>query len=445
MAITELTQKSLGKKKSGWRWDKKRELWVTWILDTTFDGARHVKRGFLTERAADDYLKQLKIQERLKQIGVVSLIKYPTVKKLFDVHCPKIEVSRARVTARRVFDKFLTVIPKNIRLDELRRKHFKDYVDARLASGVTAQTAHREVTEISSALHKAGDYFETLENWNVPEKLIYRPPTGDEGRERVITRDERNSLLKYLLRDKETSESRREFTARRRTGLIFYFGLLTGLRHGEISALSKNNFDGGLRRLRAERFKTKKSGARWTIFEPLTDTQMWILEEAALLYPDGEFFLSDKGKPHNKFYEIIKAACGKLKIDYGKNNPRGFVMHDTRHTFVTILEHGAVDSSTTRSFSGHSKDAMMKRYAHATPDSRSRAMQIIERELGQATGPDNLEEQLKKLFEAVQSRTISFEDFKISVESFDAFLAKKPQNDVADVADVTSLNSDLVQ
>jgi len=442
MAIKEITALAVGKKKSGWRYDKRRELFVTWMVDTSFDGARHVKRGFLTERKAEDYLEQLKVQERLKQIGVINLVKYPTARKLFDIHLAKIESDRARTTARRVFRSFLSLLPNNIRLDELKRKHFKDYADTRLAERVKPETAHREITEISSALHKAGDYFAELESWTAPK--IYRPPVADEERNRIIGKDERNSLIKYLLRERDGGESRTNYVARRRTGLIFYFGLLTGLRHGEISGLRRINYDGALQRLKAERFKTRKSGIRWTVFEPLTDTQTWILEQAGELYPNGEFFFSERGKPHNKFYEIMAAACEKLNIEYGRANPNGFIMHDTRHTFVTVLEHGAVDSSTTRSFSGHSKDAMMKRYAHATPDSRARAMQIIERELG-AAGEDDLDEKLKLFFEAVKNGVVSFDDFKISVESFNRFLTKNLEKDVADVADGEPLDSDLIQ
>lgn len=442
MGIKELTAAHLGKKKpSEWRFDKNRELWVTYQVRVEFNGEPHVRRGFLTEDDAKIYLDELVFQERLREIGAVQPIKFPTVKKLFDAHLLKIKSKKARRTAKRVFNKFLSLLPRGIRLDALKRKHFVDFCDRRISEDVKAETAHREITYISSALHKAGDYFENLENWNVPEKLIYRPAVSDHGRDRIISRDERSSLIKYLLRDKQSSESEKSFTARRRTGLIFYFGLLTGLRHGEISGLEKINFDPALRRLKAERFKTRNSGVRWTVFEPLTDTQAWILNEGKKLYPDGEFFFSEKGKSHNKFYEIMEAACVHLKIEYGKSNPNGFIMHDTRHTFVTVLEHGAVDSSTTRSFSGHSKDSMLKRYAHATPDSRFRAMQIIERELGLEAGED-LDDKLKEVFDLAQNRAISFEQFK---KSFYGFLTKNIENDVADVADVNTLNSGLIQ
>lgn len=431
MGIKELTAETLGKKKTTeWRFDKKRELWVTYQARGEFDGAPHVRRGFKTAKAAADYLASLKVQSRLKQIGVVDLIKFPTVKKLFAVHLSKHDSKKSRTAANRAFTKFLSLLPANFKINELKRKHFKDFVDLRFKEGVKPETADREITDISAALHKAGEYFAELENWTVPK--IYRPVTGDAGRSRIITGDEWTRILKYLMRAADPSEREKDYRARRRTALIFYFGLLTGLRHGEITGLLKCNFDRRARSLRAERFKTRKSGVSWTTFEPLTETQVWVLNEAESLYPNGEFFFSDSGKPHNKFYDIMEAACKKLKIAYGKNNPNGFVMHDTRHTFVTTLEHGAVDSSTTRSFSGHSRDGMMKRYAHATPDSRARAMRIVEKEFGASfdEGFDSTarEEKLKSFYEAVQNKQISFDQFKIALESFDGFLTQEKEN-----------------
>ena len=44
MAIKEITSKALGKAKSGWRWDKKRELFVTFQVDTQFNGNKFLKR-----------------------------------------------------------------------------------------------------------------------------------------------------------------------------------------------------------------------------------------------------------------------------------------------------------------------------------------------------------------------------------------------------------------
>lgn len=141
---------------------------------------------------------------------------------------------------------------------------------------------------------------------------------------------------------------------------------------------------------------------------------MWFLSEAAKLYPQGDFFFSAEGKKHNRIYNTLRAACKALNISYGANVANGFVIHDARHTFVTVLEHGGIDSSTTRSFSGHSKDTMLKRYAHATIDSRSRA---IEREIGVITNciEDN-ETRLRRIYKQVKNGKLTFPQFKKSLE-----------------------------
>lgn len=441
--ITEITTKCLGKKKSGWRLDKRRGLYVTFSVDSTLNGKRHVKRGFDTEKAAQDYIDQLKVQERLIKIGVVELLEYPTVKKLFDIHFSKLTGKKALTTARRVFDKFLALCPPNIKLDELRRKHFKDYIEIRLADGLKAASANREMTEISAALHKAGDYFSELENWQTPK--IFRPASNDDGRTRVISKTERELLTEFLLSTKKKSEREKDFIARRRTGLVLYFGLLTGLRHGEICALRKTDFDASERRLKATRFKTRKKGVAETVFEPLTDTQLWVLNEAEKLYPRGEFFFSERGARHNKIYEILKNASAKLEIAYGAKTENGFVIHDTRHSFVSSLIESGVDIATAKSLSGHTTGDMLMRYAHSTPDSRKRAMQIIEREVGAAKKPKSREEEFLEFFNQSRAGKFSLKEFKKRVESFSGYFAKTQEIDVADVEVVIDEDSEFIQ
>jgi len=373
--IKELTKKSLGKSKSGWVWDRKRETFFTWQVDTQFNGERLIKRGFRSEESAKDYIEKLKTQERLKEIGVVQLIKFPKVKDLFARHKETLETQKTKTTFDRVTDKFLSVLPnKNLTLDELKRKHFKDFCDLRIKERVKAETANREVTDISAAVLSAGGYFENLENWSVPERLVYRPTFEPVGRTCVWTRDEREKLIKYLLRDREDFEHLKKFRTRRRSGFLLYFAFLTSLRHGELSALKKSNFDRTARRLVADRFKTKKKGVSVTVFEPLTDLHIWILTEAGKIHPEGEYFFSAKGKNHNKIYPLIQKSCEYLDIPYGAKVEGGLVLHDTRHTFVTAHDHAGTDRQTTRSFSGHSADGMADRYSHATFDSRKRAL-----------------------------------------------------------------------
>lgn len=421
--IKELTKKTLGKSKAGWTWDKKRKLFYTFQIDTEIGGARHIRRGFRSEQAAIDYLDKLAMQKKLKEIGVVQIIKFPKVKDLFQRHRKTIESARAQTTFDRVTKSFLSLLPsQNITLDELKRKHFKDFADNRIKEGIKAESANREITDISAAIHKAGDYFENLENWSVPEKLIYRPVFEQVERTQVWTRGERESLIKYLLREKEAKERSDSHLARRRSGLLLYFAFLTSLRHSELSALKKSNFSRADRRLLADRFKTKKKGVSVTIFEPLTDLHIWILTEAETLYPDGEYFFSAKGKLQIGNYVQIKKACEHLDIPYGADG--GLVIHDARHTFVTEHDHAGTDRQTTRSFSGHSADAMADRYSHATFDSRSRAMSLTEKQFAiEGFGSEKKEDVLKAVFEAVRSGEMSLAEFKKSLEdSFTVFL-----------------------
>ncbi len=416
MAIKLLTKKTLGKSKAGWRWDKKRELWVTYQLDTEFNGKRHVRRGFRTEKAAQDYHEQLKTQDRLIEIGYAQPIKFPSAAELFEKHTAAAETRNEKLRRKRVFKMFLKLLPPNATIDEIERKHFKDYADRRIESGVKPETADREITPISSALTNAKNYYTGLDRWVSP--VIYRPPVPNEGRDRVVSTEEFEKLIPYLLREKQEKELPRSAFARNRAGLILYFGLLTGLRHGEICRLEKQNFNRRDRSLKAERFKTKKSGIRWTTFKPLPDVQIEILERAAGLYPNGIYFFSEKGKIHNKFYDVLKAACKKFGIPYGQGTDGGLVMHDARHTFVTNLMQGGTDIATAKSLTAHSTNDMLIKYSHANSQSKGAALRLASSSL---TGNIVNSEKLKEVFDAVRSGNLDFEGFVKELNSFTVF------------------------
>ncbi len=59
------------------------------------------------------------------------------------------------------------------------------------------------------------------------------------------------------------------------------------------------------------------------------------------------------------------------------------------------------------------------RYSHVTPDSRKRAMQIIERQIG---GGENENGDLRKIFDAVAAGKMTFEEFRKTLQdSFAVF------------------------
>lgn len=170
---------------------------------------------------------------------------------------------------------------------------------------------------------------------------------------------------------------------------------------------------------------------------------MWVLSEAGKLYTNGDFFFSATGNRHNKVYTILKNACLKLEIAYGANVENGFVIHHTRHSFVSSFIEGGVDIATAKSLSGHTTGDMLMRYAHSTADSRAKAMQLIEREVGAAS--NDREEEFRGFYISAKAGKLSFKQFIKAVESFSGYFANIQEVDVADVADVIEEDSDFIQ
>lgn len=446
MAIKEITTRQIGKKKSGWRFDKKRELWVTFAVDTTFDGARHVRRGFLTSKAAEDYLKQLKIQERLKQIGVVSLVKYPKVCDLFQTRLKDIENKSEKGRAERVFKKFLSLVSRDATIEKITKNDYKRFADLRLAelnkkhSDASRleghkKTVNREINPIAKAFSSVKDYY-NLPKWTRPD--VFKFPVSRTGRTRLIEPAEYNLLLDYFLGAKTKELKPEAYKARRRTGLVLQMALMTGLRHGEICAMEKRKLNRQRREIDVYRFKTK----RWKIYSPLTDTMLHLFDEGARLYPDGDYFFSERGLLQAGFYTQMEKVCSSLGIVYGKFKSGGFILHDARHTFSTILHQNLIDDKTSIEFTDN--PTAISLYQHSTNESKKRAMQIIEKQFGsEAHKPD--EKKLKRLFDDVRNNRVKYADFRKTLESFYGFLTKDIENDVADVADVIDENFGFVQ
>lgn len=419
--IRKITSEKDESNKAGWTFDKKAQVWFTWEVDVTQRGKRIRQRGFSTEKKAKDFADDLKMKKKLTEFGIIQPEKLPTVEALFARHLETITHPKLKPNARRTFEMFLSCLPRNLTLTDLRKAHFREYCDKRLSdqrqdkvkgvSGVKPSTVRRELIFVSAAIHKAGDYFPQCENWNPPKVIM--PAESKERTARVIEDDERMKVLDYLLEDRRESEREKHYVARRRVGLTFYFAFLTGLRHGEICALEKANLDAGKRRLKARRMKTEKSGIGWTVFEPLQDEHLWTLSEAAKLYPESKYFFSFTGKKPNKNYIIMKEAAARLGVNYGSYKEGGFVFHSARHTFATALETNGVDRTTSRGFTGHTKDEMFSRYAHVTTDSRTKALQTVEKKF--SIHPESRKLTPAEIFQKVRDKEMELAEFEMEI------------------------------
>jgi integrase len=90
------------------------------------------------------------------------------------------------------------------------------------------------------------------------------------------------------------------------------------------------------------------------------------------------YVFSKSGDTNPNFYTIIKRACEKLGIPYGRNVEGGLVLHNAWHTVVTSLLHAGVDLSTIGSITGHTDKSLILYYGHATAELRERAGDVLE-------------------------------------------------------------------
>ena len=86
--------------------------------------------------------------------------------------------------------------------------------------------------------------------------------------------------------------------------------------------------------------------------------------------------------PRDEISKIIRPLAKRLGLEYGREIEHGFTPHSQRHTATTEMLRRGVDLATVKSITGHTDSAMALKYAHATHESRRRAVEEL-------AGPEN--------------------------------------------------------
>jgi integrase len=138
--------------------------------------------------------------------------------------------------------------------------------------------------------------------------------------------------------------------------------LHTGLRRGELFALTWKDIDFKLRIIRVLH---TKNGDRREI--PMTDTLRETLRRLPRRLDSEHIF---PGKTGHGLVDIRKRFTRALQAA----GIEGFVFHDLRHTFASQLVMAGVDLMTVKEFLGHKDIKMTLRYAHLAPDYKRSAI-----------------------------------------------------------------------
>lgn len=368
-----------------------------WGFDARFEdgaGGKQRKRlyQFETRREAEEALSALRKEEREARFGISSLAHRPTLQELIERRLPSLPEKTERPRAKRVLYTWLSLLDPRIRLkenhepregyyspvkvDEIDTAKIRVYVTQREKDGLTASSINRELSMIGALLNVAEEFFSELKQWKTPK--IPRVKVGKSRREKLITDDEYGRLVSHLRRPPDDLDGSKKQTrqtaykARVRVAQIVEFAMMTAARHGEIVRLKWSDID-------RERGKVliyqRKTGDYKEV--PLIPSLAALLEERKPA--EGQYVFTRGGNIYQRFYWILKQACERVGIPYGRDLDDGLILHAARHTVTTHLVESGLDFDTIGLITGHRAKELIAHYSHKHPASVARAAEALER------------------------------------------------------------------
>jgi integrase len=161
-------------------------------------------------------------------------------------------------------------------------------------------------------------------------------------------------VLGELFAPKREDEDVQAAIARYKVGRKVQFCLLNGVRHSEMNLIPKTGINWEARQVRIRQGKT----GNYKIIGPLGPTSIEILRE---FYNESktDLVFSRSGNISPKFYRILREACERAGVPYGRGTPDGLVLHDARHTATTHLLESNVSPKTVQEWMGWSDKAFV--------------------------------------------------------------------------------------
>jgi integrase len=307
-----------------------------------------ISKTFINKADAERWAKQIEVDMQKGSYTNLVLAERTTLGELIDRYIAEVlptmrgaleDRFRLKALQRRTLSK--------LSMTALTPAKIAEYRDQRLTQ-VSSGTVIRELAYISSIINQA------RREWGInidnPVRLV-RKPQSPQGRNRILNEAEKLRILDELV-PRPT----------RRVSLwmkpLVEFGLETGMRRGEMLALTWANVD--LINRTAYLPLTKNGESRSV---PLSSKAIQILESLPRSI-NGEVFPI---KP-----EAVAAAFIKATRRAGVKD---FHFHDLRHTAITHLATKLPNLIELASVSGHKSLTMLKRYYH--PTAKELALKLV--------------------------------------------------------------------
>jgi integrase len=298
-----------------------------------------ISKTFINKADAERWAKQVEVDMQKGSYTNLVLAERTTLGELIDRYIEEViptmrgaleDRFRLKALQRRTLSK--------LSMTALTPAKIAEYRDQRLTQ-VSSGTVIRELAYISSIINQA------RREWGInidnPVRLV-RKPQSPQGRNRILNEAERLLILDELV-PRPT----------RRVSMwmkpLVEFALETGMRRGEMLALTWTNID---LINRTAFLPLTKNGESRTV--PLSSKAIQILESLPR---------SIKGQVFPIKPEAVAAAFIKATRRAGVKD---FHFHDLRHTAITHLATKLPNLIELAAVSGHKSLAMLKRYYHPT-------------------------------------------------------------------------------
>ncbi len=226
----------------------------------------------------------------------------------------------------------------------------EQYKQDRLRAGIKPNTINRELNILRAILKKAKEL--TGYSQELPKVQLFKV---DDSRLKFLKPEEAQRLISACPSWLKPAVK---------------FAIYTGLRASELFSLKWEDVDlehGYIT------FTNAKNGEVSRL--PLSPQALEVLKELKGNNPRiGYIFVNSRGKPYKyddrTYLKAFKTACKKAGL-------QDFRFHDLRHTFASWLALEGTDLYTIQHLTRHKSTAMVKRYAHLSPEHLRKALEKL--------------------------------------------------------------------
>lgn len=291
-----------------------------------------------------------------KERGEISGGKPTTV--LIDELLNDVLKSDIKESTRYVWEK---VVEKNIRpyfgklkAQRLSTDHMDAYREKRKVEGRSDSTVNRELSILRTAFHNARK--------RTPPKVLNLP---------YFPMVEETTVRKGFLTDEQYAKLRDALPEELKA--LFVTAYLTGIRKGELLAITWNQVDFELRAITLEKGETKNDDPRSVpiIKGDMLDLLTKAKAERDEKWPESPWVFNRAGEPIKDFRRAWDKACEAAGVP-------DFNIHDLRRTAVRNMRRAGIPQVVRMKISGHKTDSMERRYNIVDAEDLSHARELLD-------------------------------------------------------------------